>query len=109
MEYTEQTIVTSFEVLPNAEIQVRKTLRVSRGAERIADKHHRIVLGVNDSRLDEVVGNSPFYVGVANAVWELASDLNLVPPSIQEEDMDDDDMNPRMRHLRQTQTRNQRK
>lgn len=69
MTLIEQTFISQFDVRENGQIQVRKTTQVLRDGTVIASSHWRCVLDPNDVRTNEVLGDEPFYLNLAQQVW----------------------------------------
>jgi hypothetical protein len=66
---SEQTCISQFDVRDNGQIQVRKTTNVLRDDVVIASTHWRCVLEPDDARANEVLGDEPFYLNLAQQAW----------------------------------------
>ncbi len=69
MALIEKTFISQFDVRDDGQIQVRKTTQVLRNDVVLASSHWRCVLEPNDARTDEVLGDEPFYLSLAQQAW----------------------------------------
>ena len=67
---TENIYISTFNVLENGTIEVRKTTDVIKNEEVIATSYWRTVLQVDDSTADEVLGTGTYYRNLAQNAWD---------------------------------------
>lgn len=64
----EKTFISSFDVLPNKCINVRKTNQIIKDGKVIAETYWRCALEPNDPSAQSVL-NEPLYLDLANYIW----------------------------------------
>lgn len=66
---TEHIYISQFDIQPNGNINVRKTTEIRRNGLPISQEPWRCVLEPNDPRTNEVLGDEPFYLNLAQQAW----------------------------------------
>lgn len=66
---TEHIYISQFDIQPNGNINVRKTTEIRRNGTPISQELWRCVLEPNDPRTNEVLGDEPFYLSLAQQAW----------------------------------------
>ena len=66
---TEHTYISQFDIQPNGFINVRKTTEIRRNGVSISQTYWRVVLSPNDPQAQDVLGDEPFYVTLAQQAW----------------------------------------
>ena len=66
---TEHTFISQFDIQPNGFINVRKTTEIRRNGVSISQTYWRVVLSPNDPQAQDVLGDEPFYVTLAQQAW----------------------------------------
>ena len=66
---TEHTFISLFDIQPSGSINVRKTTEIRRNGVSISQTYWRVVLSPNDPQAQDVLGDEPFYVTLAQQAW----------------------------------------
>ena len=66
---TEHTFISQFDIQPNGFINVRKTTDIRRNGVSVSQTYWRVVLSPNDPQAQDVLGDEPFYVTLAQQAW----------------------------------------
>jgi len=70
MALSERVYISEFNILPSKSIQVRKTTEILRDEEVISQTYWRCVLEPNSPNTEEVLGDEPFYLHLAEEAWK---------------------------------------
>ena len=66
---TEHTFISLFDIQPSGSINVRKTTDIRRNGVSISQTYWRVVLSPNDPQAQDVLGDEPFYLALAQQAW----------------------------------------
>ncbi len=77
-QYTENVFISEFNILPSKSIGVRKTTEVLKDGAVISQTYWRCVLSPHDPQAEAVLGDEPYYLGLAQEAWKDAP--AYVPP-----------------------------
>lgn len=64
----EKTFISSFDIIQNGYINVRKTTQVIKDGKVISETYWRCALYPDDPQAEEVL-NEPYYLNLARAAW----------------------------------------
>ena len=70
---TEKSQIFQFNVASNGVINVLKTTFILKDGETIGSNVRNYSLQINDPNANDVLGEEPFYLNIANYVWSLTN------------------------------------